>query len=139
MPAQEKSCGILVIRKHAKQREILMVQNRKGGHWSFPKGHMEPGETELDTARREVWEETGLCVEPSAQIRDTVTYTLPNGKEKTVVYFGGLLADGAAAPRPQPEEIAALRWAPLEQAASLLTYENDRMLLGRLLAQLTGL
>lgn len=130
--AQEISCGILVIRKRPAQREILLIQSRQGGHWSFPKGHMEPGETELDTARREVREETGLLVEPLPDLRGTVAYRLPNGREKTVIYFGGLLSPDSAEPHPQQEEIAALQWASLDEAASLLTYANDRALLASL-------
>ncbi len=134
--AQEKSCGILVIRKQQQRREILLIQNLKGGHWSFPKGHMEPGETELDTARRGVWEETGLQVDPCPALRRTIAYTLPNGNEKTVVYFGGLLSSDRAEPRPQQDEIAAVQWVPLNEAAPLLTYENDRSLLASLLEEL---
>ena len=130
--AQEISCGILVIRKHQSQREILLIQSRQGGHWSFPKGHMEPGETELDTARREVQEETGLVVE----LRGTVAYTLPNGNEKIVIYFGGLLDPDSTEPRPQQEEILSLQWAALEEAASLLTYADDRALLASLFPKL---
>lgn len=134
--AQEISCGILVIRKHQSQREILLIQSRQGGHWSFPKGHMEPGETELDTARREVQEETGLVVEPLPDLRGTVAYTLPNGNEKTVIYFGGLLDPDSTKPRPQQEEILSLQWAALEEAASLLTYADDRALLASLFPKL---
>ena len=97
---------------------------------------MEPGETELDTARREVQEETGLVVEPLPNLRGTVAYTLPNGNEKIVIYFGGLLDPDSTEPRPQQEEILSLRWAALEEAASLLTYADDRALLASLFPKL---
>ena len=55
----EKSCGALVYRKHGDRTELLLIKHRFGGHWSFPKGHVELGENEFQTALREVKEETG--------------------------------------------------------------------------------
>ena len=49
-----------------------------------------------------------------------------------MIYFGGLLSPDSAEPHPQQEEIAALQWVPLDEAASLLTYANDRALLASL-------
>ena len=56
----EKSCGAIVYRKTQNQIDLLLIKNRYGGHWSFPKGHVEGAETEMQTALREVKEETGL-------------------------------------------------------------------------------
>ena len=53
----EKSCGCLVVN----QGKVLMIQHNEG-HWDFPKGHMEVGESEEDTALREVKEETNINV-----------------------------------------------------------------------------
>jgi 8-oxo-dGTP pyrophosphatase MutT (NUDIX family) len=52
------SCGAVVLRKKDGAWETLLINCRQG-HWSFPKGHQEAGETEEDTARREILEETG--------------------------------------------------------------------------------
>ena len=59
----EKSCGVIVYRRNQEHIDLLLVKNRYGGHWSFPKGHVEGNETEVQTALREVREETGLEVE----------------------------------------------------------------------------
>ena len=58
----EKSCGALVLRRDKIDGKyyILMIRHRMGGHRSFPKGHMERGETERMTAVREVYEEMGI-------------------------------------------------------------------------------
>ena len=56
----EKSCGGLIYREHDGETQLLLLKHRCGGHWSFPKGHMEAGETEMETALREIREETGL-------------------------------------------------------------------------------
>ena len=50
---REKSCGALVYRVTPNgQKELLFIKHRHGTHWSFPKGHMEEGETEVQTALR---------------------------------------------------------------------------------------
>ena len=46
----EKSCGAIVYRKSHGNTEILLIKHINSGHWSFPKGHMEAGETEIETA-----------------------------------------------------------------------------------------
>ena len=58
----EKSCGAIVFRKYHGNTELLLIKHANGGHWSFPKGHVEPGETEEETAAREVKEEVAIDV-----------------------------------------------------------------------------
>jgi len=60
---REKSCGALVVRKNGENFDLVLLRHRFGGHWSFPKGHVEAGESERQTALREVREETGLAIE----------------------------------------------------------------------------
>ncbi|MGC6448908.1 MAG: bis(5'-nucleosyl)-tetraphosphatase [Pirellulaceae bacterium] len=62
MPAtQEKqpiSCGILLFRKHRGRKQFLLMEHAR--RWDLPKGHLDPGETELECALREFEEETGI-------------------------------------------------------------------------------
>ncbi len=58
----EKSCGGIIFYKTRQNVKILLVKNNNGRYWSFPKGHIEDGETEQETAIREIKEETGLDV-----------------------------------------------------------------------------
>ena len=46
----EKSCGAIVYRKYHGNLEILLIKHVNSGHWSFPKGHVEAGETEVETS-----------------------------------------------------------------------------------------
>jgi 8-oxo-dGTP pyrophosphatase MutT (NUDIX family) len=57
--AFEKSVGAVVFRITNGQREYLLMKYRNG-HWEFPRGKVEDGETEIDTMRREIEEETGI-------------------------------------------------------------------------------
>ena len=71
----EKSCGAVVFRKYHGNIELLLIKHVVGGHWSFPKGHVEPGETETETAIREIKEETGIDVELNTTFREVVSYS----------------------------------------------------------------
>lgn len=71
---REKSCGAVVVREDAGQKEILLIRHN-AGHWAFPKGHMEEGETEVQTASREIQEETGLMVDIDGSFRTVITYS----------------------------------------------------------------
>ena len=52
----EKSCGAVIFRR-AEGWNVLLIRHTKGRHISFPKGHVEQGETEAQTAEREIREE----------------------------------------------------------------------------------
>ena len=125
----EKSCGAIVYRKHHGNTEILLVRHVKSGYWSFPKGHFEEGETEEETARREIKEETGLDVLLDTGFRETVTFSPKRNTKKTVVYFVGMATSHELI--PQQEEISELRWHEIGQAVTALTYENDKMIVNK--------
>ena len=125
----EKSCGAIVYRKYHGNTEILLVRHIKSGYWSFPKGHVEEGETEEETARREIKEETGLDVLLDTGFRETVTFSPKRNTKKTVVYFVGMATSHELV--PQQEEISELRWHEIGQAISVLTYENDKMIVSK--------
>ena len=125
----EKSCGAIVYRKYHGNTEILLVRSIKSGHWSFPKGHVEEGETEEETARREIKEETGLDVLLDTGFRETVTFSPKRNTKKTVVYFVGIATSHELI--PQQEEISELKWHEIGQAVSVLTYENDKMIVNK--------
>ncbi len=123
----EKSCGAIVFRKFHGNIEVLLIKHANGGHWSFPKGHVERGETELQTAIREIQEETGLDVILDHTFREVVTYYPKRDIRKDVIYF--LAKAKSFDYKPQPEEIAEIKWSQLDPANHILTYENDKLLL----------
>ena len=61
----ERSCGAIVFREINEELRVLLVQH-SASHWSFPKGHVENGESDCETAIREVKEETGIDIEISS-------------------------------------------------------------------------
>jgi len=123
----EKSCGALVFRRMGGRLDFLVLRHRLGGHWSFPKGHVESGETEAQTALREVLEETGLRISLTPDFRRQVSYSPCPGVHKDVVYFLGYAEDSRTT--RQEEEISEIRWVSAAKCDEYLTYDNDRQLL----------
>ncbi|HJJ48605.1 MAG TPA: NUDIX domain-containing protein [Methanocorpusculum sp.] len=118
---REKSCGAVIWRPCAGGHEFLMI--RHGNHWSFPKGHMEGKESEIQTALREIKEETNLDVALDSRFREVVTYRTKLGHFKDVVFFIAQPIYGRE--RPQVEEIQALGWFTYDEALPLVTFATD--------------
>ena len=119
----EKSCGGIIFYRTKQNVKILLVKNNNGRYWSFPKGHIEEGETEQETAIREIKEETGLDVTIDSSFREISEYC-PFGKiRKRVVFFlARAFTDNV---KIQEEEIDSYIWVDLQQARKLCTYDND--------------
>lgn len=126
---KEKSCGALVYSRQEGKTRFLLIKHKQGGHWSFPKGHVEKNETERQTAQREVKEETGVTIQILDGFREQVNYSPRPGISKDVVYFLGYAEDTRT--RRQESEISELCWVNLESLTEFLTYDNDRMLFSR--------
>lgn len=124
---EEKSCGALVYRTKQEGVEILLLKHRFGGHWSFPKGHVEHGETECETALREVKEETGLDIELLDGFRQSVEYYPKPSIKKEVVYFLGYAENDTI--KRQEEEISEICWVKLDDAHKSVTFRNDKNLI----------
>ena len=124
---QEKSCGVIAFQQQENTPHILLICHRYGGHWAFPKGHVEQGETEEQTALRELEEETGMQAMLRSGYREITTYSPARGVRKDVVMFVGEIYGGTL--RAQPEEVRALALVPYEEALTRLTYLADRQLL----------
>ena len=124
----EKSCGGVVFTRRDDEILYVIIRHR-GGHCGFPKGHMEPGETEQQTALREIREEVGLTVNLVSGFRAEEQYALPGrpGAMKQVVYFLAEFADQS--PTPQPEEITRVYLLPLKEALRMLPFPEARRIL----------
>ena len=112
-----RSVGMVVYRNTASGYRFLLLRESRSQGWSIPKGHMEHGETELQTAIREVHEETGLDCTPVPGFRREVTYPIPPIYKKTLVAF---LAPTDRNPVVQPEEISGYRWVSRGEANRML-------------------
>ena len=128
----ERSCGAVVFREGTNdngdaERYVLMIKHTDRSRHSFPKGHMEPGENEVMTAQREVFEETGIHIRIVDKFREMVRYSPKPGVKKTVVYF--VATTDKIDTIPQENEIAAVEWIPAVRAGGLLAHSNDKRVL----------
>ena len=123
---REKSVGAVVYVPAEGGRKYL-VEHMAGGHFSLCKGHVEAGETEVETARREIREETGLTVDIDTGFRAEIEYSPYEGCRKTVIFFAAQA--GGTETTAQPEEVREILWLGLEEALSILTYEDDKNVL----------
>ena len=127
----EKSCGAVVFRNERRdgnlQRYVLMIKHSAHSHYSFPKGHVEEGESEIMTAEREVFEETSVRIHINEKFRHPVYYKPKPGVRKEVVYF--LAFTRQTETKPRPGEVVLVEWVPVERAEKLLAHDNDRRVL----------
>jgi len=120
----EKSCGAVVFLEDAGKRRYLILKHIKG-HFDFPKGHVEVGESEEQTALREIKEETGLNVYFIPGFRKTIRYTyLKDGvlSNKEVVFF---LAKANSPEVKISNEHESFAWMDFKSALNILTYKNS--------------
>lgn len=120
---REKSCGAVVYKIENNELYFLLLKHNRG-HWSFPKGHMEEGETKKETALREIKEETGLDVKLDDNYFYKITYSPKKNVLKDVVYFMATpLNDEITIQYSEIEEIV---WANAEDALNTITYDDDK-------------
>ena len=120
---KEKSCGCIVMHKD----KVLLVKHNKG-HWDFPKGHVEEGETEKQTAIREVKEETNVNVQILSDKKYQTNYIIKDKNiDKDVIFF--LAKPLNLNQSPQLEEVIRSEWKKFEDALEVITYERSRQLL----------
>lgn len=120
----EASCGAVIFKKFSGETKFLLIKNKRSAHWGFPKGHIENGETEKETAIREVFEETGLKIRIIDGFSTKSAYRIQGKIEKNVTIFLGEILGGSLV--IQEEEIDAFVWHCYENALSLLRFENDK-------------
>ena len=127
---EERAAGFVVFREADDGRVYLVLLHRDGGHWAFPKGRLEPGETQAEAARREIREETGISDISSIQgfLARSRYRVIRGGRslEKTVDYFLG--RTDAVAVRLSNEHVQA-EWLDLGRARARLTHAESRRVL----------
>lgn len=120
---KEKSCGAVVYKYENGQLTILIEKMQKG-HYSMPKGHVENDETEVQTAIREIKEETNLDVVIDTNFRKVITFSPYEGCIKDVVFF---VAESVGGDMTNQEcEVLQLMWLPVPQAVDIITHDTDR-------------
>ena len=107
------------------KKDRFLIVKMYNGNWGFAKGHIENGETEVETAIREVKEETNIDIEIKKEIRKVVKYVPNNKIFKEVVLFLGETVDKEEIIL-QEEEIEDYKWCTVEEGIKLITYKVQR-------------
>lgn len=124
----EKSCGTIIINNG----KVLVIKQKKSGTYNFPKGHMEKGETEEQTAIRETKEETNLIVNIDSNKRFELSYLQKENIYKTVVYFIAYINDINSL-KLKNDEVIEAKWIKIDEVEDILSFENLKKLWSKVL------
>ena len=113
----EKSCGVLPYRIENGKREFLLVYETFSKCWSLPKGHVERGETDVQTALRELMEETGLTAELDTTSTAAIEYPISSFARKEVAFYLGQVE---GVPKVREGEIEKFKWVTEEELKDYL-------------------
>lgn len=119
----EISCGTILYTRIGQTIHYVVLREPMNGYCGFPKGHVEAGETEIETALRETWEETSIHAEIVGDFRRETTYALRRGGSKRVTYFLARFSGQKPAHNPDFEYLEVML-LPYEKAYAALTHEN---------------
>lgn len=139
MPEENAYGFVPVYRDNGVARFLLVHQK---DHWSFPKGHVEGNELPLETAKRELFEETGIkdiTVIPDITFVDEFTFTRDNilTKKKNTYFLATVSTTEGL--QPQIGEISECRFVTYEEALNLFEFENSKEVLRQALTAILAL
>jgi 8-oxo-dGTP diphosphatase len=119
-----EAAGGLLWRPSPEGPRLAVIHRQRYDDWTLPKGWREKGERYVDTAVREVAEETG-CRAQETDFAGCTSYAL-DGMPKVVLYWHMSLLEER--PFVANEETDALRWLPVAEALATLSYAGERRL-----------
>ncbi len=135
--AREFSAGGVVVRG---EEVVTIVPTRRAADGSrvlaLPKGHVDPGETPIEAAVREVCEETGIVAEPVCELGESRYWYRRDGRTigKSVAFFLFSYVEGDTA--DHDDEVEEVRWIGLREAQTALSHEAEREMVALALAYL---
>lgn len=118
---KEKCCGAIIISNN----KVLLVE-QKNNVINFPKGHVENNETEIETAIREVKEETNIDIKVLPEYRYVNSYVMDNKISKDVIFF--LAIPQSFDIVKQEKEISNVFWCDIDKVESYFQFENQHEL-----------
>ncbi len=135
--AREFSAGGVVVRG---EQVVVIVPTRRAADGSrvlaLPKGHVDPGETTIEAAVREVREETGIVAEPLCELGESRYWYRRDGRTigKSVAFFLFSYVEGDTA--DHDDEVEEVRWIGLHEARTALSHAAEREMVGLALTHL---
>lgn len=138
MPKEKSAGAIIYIMKNGNPYYLLL--HYPSGHWEFAKGHVEKGESEEETVRREIEEETGIKdLQIVSGFREYTkyffrkSYGLQGEAKKRAPWVFKLVAFYLAETKTEEVKLSkehkGFLWLPYQEAVKRLTYKNAKNLL----------
>jgi len=125
----EKSAGAVVFRKE-KNKIYYLLLHYESGHWGFPKGHIEKGESIEDAAKREIEEETGIeDIKFVPGFKEWIKYFFKTGDKNIMKIVTFFLGETKTKDIKLSFEHKGCAWLPYEQAFNQLTFNNAKEIL----------
>ena len=124
----ETSYGIIPLKKINNQWYLLLIKHN-AGHWAFPKGHQERGETPIQTAERELFEETGVSISrifPCPPFKERYQFKI--GKKHIIKFVQYFLAEVTGEVKLQSQEISDSVWVKVNEAEKYATFAESQNL-----------
>jgi len=125
---KETSAGALLYRKNKEIKYLLLQYD--AGHWDFPKGHIEENESDIETVKREVKEETSIDdIDIIKGFKGEISYFYRRNKaliSKKVVFY---LAKTQTEQVKLSYEHKGYEWLTYEKAMERLTFKNAKEML----------
>ena len=118
---REKSCGAVV---YNPERQLFLIIKMLNGNWGFPKGHTENQETDIQTAIREVTEETGINIKILDGFKKSIKYIPFPEVLKKVIFFIGITEEEKVT--IDKHEIEDYMWCSYEETLKMITYKPQR-------------
>lgn len=123
----DESYGVIPLREVNGEKQVLIIR-QAAGHWGFPKGHKEPGEQNLEAARRELQEETGLKVAEFLSFDPFMeNYQFEDRGQKIdkYVWYYPVYVEGVVL-LDQPKEVIDAKWVNYNEAIKTLTFPQAK-------------
>ena len=133
---ETKSFGVIPVFKDEGGNFIFCLVKHAEGHWGFPKGGQEIGESEQETAIRELKEETGINdIKLFGNKSFTIKYLFKKDGlqyNKSVTYFPGFIFSmNTATPKDFKAEISEIKWVSYKEAKELITFLEEKNILNQ--------
>ena len=137
MLKHEYSFGIIPLRKEKGKWQVLLIQHQSG-HWAFPKGHPEKGESSHESAERELFEETGLKVKSylmQGGLKEHYFFMFNRQRiSKNVEYFPAIVSGEV---KIQEEEVKDSLWIEIGEAEKFITFKEGKKMCAQVALLLT--
>jgi len=126
----DRSVGIIPVYKSSQEPLFLLVQ-QNAEYWGLPKGHPEEGESDIDAAKRELWEETGISeiniIEGKTYLEKYSFNQGSNVYNKTVTYYIGLVKNiDNQIPEKFKNEIIGTEWLSFKEAYRRINFSSRK-------------